>query len=59
MTVPDRSTFENSYAGRPPWDIGRPQEALIDVTDQVAGKLGSAQTEGSKAIPRRSSNIAE
>jgi hypothetical protein len=23
MTVPDRSTFENIYAGQPPWEIGR------------------------------------
>ena len=36
MTVPDRSTFENIYAGQPPWDIGKPQKALIDVADQTA-----------------------
>jgi SAM-dependent methyltransferase len=30
MTVPDRSTFENAYAGQAPWDIGRPQKAFLD-----------------------------
>ena len=26
MPVPDRSTFENSYAGQAPWDIGKPEK---------------------------------
>ena len=39
MSIPDRSTFENIYAGQPPWDIGRPQKALIDVADQITGSL--------------------
>lgn len=39
MTVPDRSTFENIYAGQPPWDIGRPQKALIDVAHQITGSI--------------------
>src|SRR6266700_1717266 len=29
--VPNRSTFENIYAGQPPWDIGKPQRALLGV----------------------------
>ena len=37
--VPDRSTFENIYAGQPPWDIGRPQKAFIDVADQITGSI--------------------
>jgi SAM-dependent methyltransferase len=37
--VPDRSTFENIYAGQPPWEIGRPQKALIDVADQITGSI--------------------
>src|SRR4051794_25387165 len=37
--VPDRSTFENIYAGQPPWDIGRPQKALLDVADRIAGSV--------------------
>src|SRR4051794_33774222 len=39
MSIPDRSTFENIYAGQPPWDIGRPQRAFIDVADQIKGSL--------------------
>jgi cyclopropane fatty-acyl-phospholipid synthase-like methyltransferase len=39
MSVPDRSRFENAYAGQAPWDIGRPQQAFIEVADQVAGSI--------------------
>jgi cyclopropane fatty-acyl-phospholipid synthase-like methyltransferase len=39
MTVPDRSTFESIYAGQPPWDIGRPQKAFIDIADQFTGNI--------------------
>ena len=39
MPVPDRSTFENIYAGKPPWDIGRPQKALLDVADRITGSV--------------------
>ena len=39
MTVPDRSTFENIYTGQPPWDIGRPQKAFLDVADQNTGAI--------------------
>ena len=35
MTVPDRTTFESIYAGQPPWEIGRPQKAFIDVADKI------------------------
>jgi cyclopropane fatty-acyl-phospholipid synthase-like methyltransferase len=35
MSVPDRSTFENLYAGKAPWDIGRPQQAFVEIADQV------------------------
>ena len=38
-TVPDRSTFESIYAGQAPWDIGRPQKALLDVADRIAGRV--------------------
>jgi cyclopropane fatty-acyl-phospholipid synthase-like methyltransferase len=37
--VPDRSTFENIYAGRPPWEIGRPQKDFISVADQITGSI--------------------
>lgn len=39
MTVPDRNTFESAYAGQAPWDIGKPQKALIDVADQITGSI--------------------
>jgi len=37
--VPDRSTFESAYAGQAPWDIGRPQQALLGVADRIAGSV--------------------
>ncbi len=38
-TVPDRSTFESAYAGQAPWDIGRPQQAFLDVADRITGPV--------------------
>jgi SAM-dependent methyltransferase len=37
--VPNRSAFENSYAGQPPWDIGKPQKPFIDVADRITGTV--------------------
>ena len=37
--VPNRETFENLYAGKAPWDIGKPQKAFIDVADQIKGSI--------------------
>ena len=39
MSIPDRATFESIYAGQPPWDIGRPQKAIIDVADEITGSI--------------------
>ena len=39
MSIPDRTTFESAYAGQPPWDIGRPQKAFLDVADQIRGSI--------------------
>ena len=39
MSVPDRTTFESAYAGQPPWDIGRPQKAIVEVADQIKGSI--------------------
>lgn len=39
MAVPDRSTFENIYAGQPPWEIGRPQRTFVDVADRITGSI--------------------
>jgi cyclopropane fatty-acyl-phospholipid synthase-like methyltransferase len=38
-TVPDRATFENIYAGQPPWEIGRPQHAFLDLADRISGSV--------------------
>jgi cyclopropane fatty-acyl-phospholipid synthase-like methyltransferase len=37
--VPDRTTFERAYAERPPWDIGGPQRAFVEVADRVRGEV--------------------
>ncbi len=37
--LPDRSTFESAYAGQAPWDIGRPQQAFLDVADRITGSV--------------------
>ena len=39
MSIPDRATFESIYAGQPPWDIGRPQKAIIAVADKITGNV--------------------
>jgi cyclopropane fatty-acyl-phospholipid synthase-like methyltransferase len=39
MTIPDRSTFENAYAGQAPWDIGKPQKPFLDVADCIIGSV--------------------
>ena len=39
MPVPDRSTFETAYTGQAPWDIGRPQQAFLDVADRITGSV--------------------
>lgn len=37
--VPDRATFENAYAGKAPWDVGKPQGPFVAVADQVASPV--------------------
>jgi SAM-dependent methyltransferase len=37
--IPDRSTFESMYAEGAPWDVGKPQQAFIDVADQIHGSV--------------------
>jgi len=39
MPVADRSTFVSIYAGQPPWEIGRPQKAFLDVADRITGSI--------------------
>ena len=38
-TVPNRETFESMYAGKPPWDIDKPQPAFVEVADRVTGAV--------------------
>src|ERR1035438_7829961 len=37
--VPNKNTFASLYSGQPPWDIGRPQKAFLDVADQITGSI--------------------
>jgi cyclopropane fatty-acyl-phospholipid synthase-like methyltransferase len=39
MPVHDRSSFESLYAGQPRWEIGRPQQAILDEADRIAGSV--------------------
>lgn len=39
MPIHDRSSFENLYAGQPRWEIGRPQQAILDVAEQITGSV--------------------
>jgi cyclopropane fatty-acyl-phospholipid synthase-like methyltransferase len=38
-TLPNRSTFEAAYAGKAPWDIGRPQQPFVQAADRVTGSV--------------------
>jgi cyclopropane fatty-acyl-phospholipid synthase-like methyltransferase len=38
-SLPDRATFENLYAGKAPWDIGKPQPPFISVADRVVSPV--------------------
>lgn len=37
--APDRSTFENLYRGKAPWDIERPQRVFVAAADQIKGSI--------------------
>ncbi len=34
-----RTVFESMYAGRAPWDIGRPKPAFVAVADRITGSV--------------------
>jgi SAM-dependent methyltransferase len=38
-TTIDRTTFEGIYVGQPPWEIGRPQKAFMDIADPFTGSI--------------------
>jgi cyclopropane fatty-acyl-phospholipid synthase-like methyltransferase len=35
----DRDSFESIYAKKPPWDVGRPQQAFVEAADRVTGAI--------------------
>src|SRR5262249_46323047 len=35
----DRATFADLYAGKAPWDIGRPQAAFAAIAEEVTGRV--------------------
>jgi cyclopropane fatty-acyl-phospholipid synthase-like methyltransferase len=37
--LPNRKTFEDFYAGQPPWDIGRPQKVLVALAERISGSI--------------------
>ncbi|HVX14849.1 MAG TPA: class I SAM-dependent methyltransferase [Pirellulales bacterium] len=37
--VPDKERFRAIYDGKPPWDIGKPQPAFVEVADQIVGSV--------------------
>src|SRR4051794_39712784 len=37
--LPNRATFENAYAGKAPWDIGKPQRPFVAVADRVTSPV--------------------
>ena len=40
VPVPERAGFEQGYQGDPPWNIPRPQQAILGVADQIAASRG-------------------
>ncbi|MCI0639893.1 MAG: class I SAM-dependent methyltransferase [Gemmataceae bacterium] len=38
-TLPDRTTFEIMYAGKPPWEINKPQQPFLSVADEVVSPV--------------------
>jgi cyclopropane fatty-acyl-phospholipid synthase-like methyltransferase len=37
--LPDKSSFASLYAGKAPWDIGKPQKPFLDVANQITGSI--------------------
>lgn len=35
----DKERFQEHYRGKPPWDIGKPQNAFVEAADQIAGSV--------------------
>lgn len=37
--VPNKERFQEIYQGKPPWDIGKPQNAFVEAADQITGSI--------------------
>ena len=37
--VPGKERFEEAYAGKAPWEIGKPQPAFVAMADQITGSI--------------------
>ena len=37
--LPGKDRFQEAYQGKAPWDIGKPQPALIEAADQITGSI--------------------
>jgi hypothetical protein len=55
--IHDRSTFESSYAGQAPWDIGKPQKPFIDVAERITGSVLDAGCGTGDTVDRRHRHI--
>lgn len=36
---PSHNRFQTAYEGKPAWDLGRPQPALVEVAEQITGSV--------------------
>ena len=39
MSEQKQERFVDAYKGKPPWDLGRPQQPYIDHADQIIGSV--------------------
>jgi cyclopropane fatty-acyl-phospholipid synthase-like methyltransferase len=37
--LPGRERFQQAYQSKPPWDIGKPQPAFVNIADQITGSI--------------------
>jgi predicted RNA methylase len=37
--VPTQETFASMFAGKAPWDIGKPQPAFVEAADKARGSV--------------------
>ena len=36
---PSHQHFQGAYRGKPPWDLGRPPKAFVELADQITGSV--------------------